>query len=127
MPINPKEFNHAKSIWQDIFIHLKNKGFKVYSPSTPLSESDEPYIILKYNGLTHLEGYSSDDELYDVMAYVPAMQYSTLEPFLLKIKLAMKELEPMVLPYGSQSASFYEDGVKMHYVTIQYKNHKFML
>ena len=44
-----------------------------------------------------------DDDFYAVMCYVPKQAYSTLEPLVQKVKKAMKELEPMIMPYGSQT------------------------
>ena len=68
-----------------------------------------------------------DDDLYAVMCYVPKQAYSTLEPLVQKVKKAMKELEPMIMPYGSQTPSYYDDSYKAHMISIEYKNHKKIL
>lgn len=41
-----------------------------------------------------------------------------------EVKKAMKALEPMILPYGSQTPSYYDDSVKAHMISIEYKNYK---
>ena len=43
------------------------------------------------------------------------------------MKAAMKGLEPMIVPYGNQTPSYYDDSVKAHMVSIEYKNYKKML
>lgn len=127
MPIDPKTFEYKESVWGDIFIHLKNKGFDVYSPDTHVGECVSPYIVVKYIGGTRIEGLSSDDDIYGIQCYVPQMSYSSLEPMIMSVRAAMKELYPLVVPYGSQTPSYYDDSVKGHYVEVDYKNHKKML
>ena len=120
-------YKYAESRWQDIFLHLKKKGFEVYSPGVKIGECKKHYIVVKMDGSTKLASFSTDDDLYSVMCYVPKQEYSKLEPLVQKIKIAMKELEPMILPYGSQTPSYYDDSYKAHMVSIEYKNHKKML
>lgn len=125
--INTNTFKSADSRWQDIFLHLQSSGFDVYSPSIKTGECVAEYIVIKNDGSSRLAGVSTDDDLYAVMCYVPKQSYSTLEPLVQRIKKSMKELEPMILPYGSQTPSYYDDSIKAHMISIQYKNHKKML
>ena len=125
--INAGIFEYADSRWQDIFLHLENSGFDVYPPATKVGECTSQYIVVKNDGSTRHTGISTDDDLYAVMCYVPKSSYSTLEPMVQAVKRAMKELEPMILPYGSQTPSYYDDGYKAHMVSIQYKNYKKLL
>lgn len=117
-------FKYAESRWQDIFNHLKKSGFNVYSPATKVGECKEEYIVIKNNGSSKLFSFSTDDDLYSIMCYVPKQSYSKLEVMIQKVKKSMKELEPMILPYGNQTPSYYDDGFKAHMVSIEYKNHK---
>lgn len=117
----------AKSRWQDIFDNLTEYGFDVYSPSTKVGECKEPYIVVKNNGSNRYRNYSTDEDLYSIMCYVPASKYSNLEPMIQEVKKAMKALEPMIMPYGMQTPSFYDDSYKAHTVSIIYKNYKKML
>lgn len=125
--INAKTFEYADSRWQDIFLHLEASGFDVYPPATKVGECTSQYIVVKNDGSTRHTGISTDDDLYAVMCYVPKSLYSTLEPMVQAVKRAMKELEPMILPYGSQTPSYYDDSYKAHMVSIQYKNYKKLL
>lgn len=122
--LNPTTFDYKDSRWQDIYAHLKAKGFEVYTPGVKLGECASEYVVVKNDGSTKHAGLSTDDDLYAVMCYVPKQAYSALEPFVQRVKQAMKELVPMILPYGSQTPSFYDDSFKAHMVSIEYKNYK---
>lgn len=117
-------FQYAESRWQDIFLHLKKEGFDVYSPGTKVGECTEEYIVVKNDGSSKHPTVSSDNDLYAVMCYVPKESYSRLEPMVQEVKNAMKGLEPMILPYGSQTPSYYDDSYKAHMISIEYKNYK---
>lgn len=117
-------FQYADSRWQDIFLHLKKEGFDVYSPGIKVGECTEEYIVVKNDGSSKHPTVSSDNDLYAVMCYVPKESYSRLEPMVQEVKKAMKGLEPMILPYGSQTPSYYDDSYKAHMISIEYKNYK---
>lgn len=122
--INTKTFEYSISRWKDISLHLKMKGFDVYSPGTKTGDCINKYIVVKNDGSSKMAGFSTDIDLYSIMCYVPKDKYSQLEPFVQEVKKVMKELEPMILPYGSQTPSFYDDSFKAHMVSIEYKNYK---
>lgn len=117
-------FQYADSRWQDIFLHLKKEGFDVYSPGIKVGECTEEYIVVKNDGSSKHPTVSSDNDLYAVMCYVPKESYSRLEPMVQEVKKVMKGLEPMILPYGSQTPSYYDDSYKAHMISIEYKNYK---
>lgn len=122
--INVNRFEYAESRWQDIFLHLQKEGYEVYSPGIKTGECKSEYIVVKNDGSSRHAGISTDDDFYAVMCYVPKQAYSLLEPFIQRVKKSMKELEPMIEPHGSQTPSYYDDSVKAHMVSIQYKNYK---
>lgn len=122
--IDTKTFKPASSRWQDIFLHLQTSGFDVYPPGVKVGECTEEYIVVKNDGSARHSGISTDDDFYAVMCYVPKQSYSSLEPMVQRVKSAMKELEPMILPQGSQTPSYYDDSYKAHMISIEYKNYK---
>jgi hypothetical protein len=122
--INTNTFGYEESRWQDIFIHLKNQGFDVYSPGVKTGECTSEYLVVKNDGSSKHSSFSTDVDLYAVLCYVPKNRYSSLEPLVQRVKNSMKELEPMILPYGSQTPSYYDDSLKAHMVSIEYKNYK---
>lgn len=117
-------FEYKDSRWQDIFMHLKNAGFDVYSPGMKIGECTSEYLVVKNDGSSKHLSFSTDVDLYAVMCYVPKEKYSSLEPLVQRVKNSMKELEPMIKPYGSQTPSYYDDSYKAHMISIEYKNYK---
>lgn len=122
--INVNTFKHEESRWQDIFMCLKNQGYDVYSPGVKTGECTSEYLVVKNDGSSRHSSFSTDVDLYAVLCYVPRDRYSSLETLVQRVKSSMKELEPMILPYGSQTPSYYDDSLKAHMVSIEYKNYK---
>lgn len=112
------------SIWQQIYTHLKGEGFDVYSPGQHQGECTAPYVVVKDAGLSQASSFSSTRTLYDIMCYVPADRFSTLEPFIADVKTAMNKLYPMIVPMNFETASFLDDTVKGHMISVQYRNAK---
>lgn len=122
--IDTKEFVPLESRWQDIYAHLEDKGYEIYPPGVKVGECISPYIVVKNDGSYKHVNFSTDRDMYAIMCYVPKGQYSKLEPMVQKVKKDMKELEPMILPYGQQMPSYYDDTYKAHYISIEYENYK---
>lgn len=122
--IDVNVFEYNESRWQDIFLHLKKENFDVYSPGIKIGECTSEYLVIKNDGSSKHTSFSTDVDLYAVMCYVPKDRYSSLEPFVQRVKKAMKGLEPMIKPYGSQTPSYYDDSLKAHMISIEYKNYK---
>lgn len=127
MAIKPLEFDFQESRWQDLYLHLKNKGYDVYAPAQKVGECTEPYLVVKNDGSYQHVNFSTDRDMYVIYCYVPKLRYSELEPLVQRVKLDMRELYPMFQVYGQQLASFYDDEVKAHYITIEYENYKKVL
>lgn len=122
--INVNTFKYQDSRWKDIYLHLKEKGFDVFSPGTKVGECTSEYLVVKNNGSSKHVSFSTDVDLYSVLCYVPKDKYSSLEPLVQRVKNSMKGLEPMIKPYGSQTPSYYDDNIKAHMISIEYKNYK---
>ncbi len=114
----------AASRIQDIYLHLKEKGFEVYFPAQKVGECLSRYVVVKDSTTSQYLQYSSTVTYYDIMCYIPKDHFSDLEPFVEEVKLAMKDLVPMIKPTYSQTQSFYDDSVKGHMISIQYKNYR---
>lgn len=124
MAIKPFEFDYKQSRWQDIYVHLKNKGYEVYAPAQKVGECTSPYLVIKNDGSYRHVNFSTDRTQYAIYCYVPKLKYSELEPLVQKVKQDMTELYPMFQLYGQELASFYDDEVKAHYIAIEYENYK---
>ena len=112
--------------WQDIQSHLKNEVFDVYPPGVKVGACKSPYIVIRHGGGARIPRISTNNDVYGILVYVPKQSYSELEVQAMKVKIAMKKLEPMILPNGSETPSFYDDGFQAHMISIQYKNYKKM-
>lgn len=117
-------FEPSDSRWQDIFLHLKQKGYEVYPPGVKTGECTSPYVVVKNDGGYKHAKFSSNRDMYAIMCYVPKQQYSKLEPLVQKVKEAMKPLVPMIVPYGQETPSYYDDTCKAHYISVEYENYK---
>ena len=124
MAIKPLEFDYQQSRWQDLYVHLQNKGYEVYAPAQKVGECTKPYLVIKNDGSYKHVNFSTDRTQYAIYCYVPKLKYSELEPLVQRVKRDMKELYPMFQLYGQELASFYEDEVKAHYIAIEYENYK---
>lgn len=113
-----------ESRWQDIYEHLTEKGFDVYSPGQHQGECLSPYVVVKDMGGSRLGNFTSMKNLYDIMCYVPQDAFSTLEPFVLEVKKAMLGLYPMIRPAHYETPSFYDDTNRSHMISVQYINYK---
>lgn len=114
----------ADSRTQDIYLHLKEAGIEVYFPAQKVGECLSKYVVVKDATTSQYLNYSSTVTYYDLMCYVPKEHFSELEPFVEEVKKVMKELVPMIKPTYSQTASFYDDSVKAHMISVQYKNYR---
>ena len=112
----------GKTKYTDVYDHLILKGFDVYTPAQHKGECVTPYVVLKGAGVSQFKDYSSNQYLYDIMCYVPKERYTYLEEYVEQVEDAMRELEPMIVPLHYQTAPFYDDSVKAHMLSIQYRN-----
>ena len=125
MAIKPTEFEYKDSRWQDLYAHLKKKGYDVYSPATHPEECKKSFLVVKNDGTNKHTQFSSNREQYVIYICVPRQKYSELEPLVQSVKNDMKELYPMFMQYDNLSLPpFYDDTIKAHYSTLEYENYK---
>jgi hypothetical protein len=114
----------GKSQWQQLYDFLKSKKLNIYSPSQPIGECKNKYIAIKYAGSTRHAYCSTDVDIYTIFCYVPKNNYSEIEGYVQEVKSAMKGIYPQFIPTGQQTPSFYDEDIKAHMVSIDYKNYK---
>lgn len=113
-----------KTRFMDIYKHLSECGIEVYYPAQKKGECTAPYTVIKDAGTAQIAGLSSTQTIYDVMCYVPKEQFTFLEQYVHQVKEAMRKLQPMIMPTFIETASFYDDTVKGHMISMQYKNNR---
>lgn len=116
----------SKNRWADIYNVFKDAGISVYAPAQHKGECTSRYVVVKIGTLQRLREFSSVQYVYDILVYVPKDEYSDLETFVEEVKGIMKKLRPMIMPVNSQTGSFYDDQVKGHMISIQYRNNRRM-
>ena len=110
--------------WKDIYRQLTSDGFDVYSPGQHEGECLAPYVVVKDGGGSQFGTFSSTRNLYDILCYVPKDHFSELESFVSSVEKSMKALFPMIRPTHFKTASFYDDTVRGHMVSVQYINYR---
>lgn len=119
-----RSMEYENTVWEQLFIHLESEGFEVYPPGEKVGECKSPYLVVTMDtGTQHYE-YSSDQDYYTILCYVPYRQYGKLERLLLSVKESMIKLDPMLKSSGYRSPSFPDDNIKAHMVSVQYYNYK---
>lgn len=114
------------TVWEQAFDFLDSEGFDVYSPGTHEGDCTSPYLVVQRSGSNRHMSFSTDIDYYDVLVYVPKLQYSKVDRIVGEVKAAMTALEPMILPAGSEQPVVYNDDVKAHMTSVMYKNYKYM-
>lgn len=122
--IDAGSFKYGDSVWADVFNHLKGHGIDVYPPQVKIGECGSPYVVVKLGSTSQLENFSSDRVVYELLVYVPRHQYSLLEPYVERVKGVMSDLRPLVRYSHGITASFYDDTLKAHMVTLDYYNYR---
>lgn len=104
-------------MWKNIYIHLKSKGFNVYSPSQHNGVCKEPFIVLRIAGETNKDSHSTG--IYDILVYYPKGKYSKIEDFRQDLIKAMSELD-YLKKTGLETPVIYEDDIQAHSFSIEY-------
>lgn len=119
-----RSMDYEETVWEQLYKHLKEKGFEVYAPGEKLGDCERPYLVVMIDtGAKHIS-FSTDQDYYTILCYVPYSQYSKLERLILSVKEAMVDLKPMLRSNGYRSPSFADDTIKAHMVSLQYYNYK---
>lgn len=104
--------------WQEIYKHLKSKGFDVYSLGQHKGLCTSPYIVLRNNG--SITQYGVADRRYEILMYVPFDKYSQMEEFTESVKDAMSELFPHVKLADDEQPHYPDDDVNGYMTSIIY-------
>lgn len=120
-----KDINPEKTVWQIMFETLSNSGFEVYPPATKVGECKSPYIVLKEDGSSQINNYSSERVYYRILLYVPRNMYSQLTVLESEVRKVLDdELYPLILPTGQSDPDFYDDNYNAHMRAFFYRNNR---
>lgn len=113
-----------KTMWEIIADTLTEYDITVYPPATAKGECKSPYVVLKQDGATKISGISSERVYYMVMLYVPKEKYNYLSKFETKVKKALEDIAPMVLPVGEENTDYYDDNYNAHMRYMLYRSNR---
>ena len=80
-------------MFTDIYKHLKNNGFDVYSIGQHKGICKDPYLVIKESGTSEIVGTSLNSDIVEIMIYYPIGAYSKLEEYKQSTLYAMKILK----------------------------------
>ena len=104
--------------------YLEHKVLSVFSVGQCTGECFSEYVVVRDAGAEQWFQFSSYQVVYELLLYVPVRNYSSLDAFSQKVKAAMKELYPMMIPLYSEIADFVDDDIKAHMRVLQYRNNR---
>ena len=80
-------------MFTQIYKHLKNNGFNVYSIGQHDGVCLSPYIVIKENGESEIVGTSLTNDIVELLIYYPVGTYSKLNEYKQSTLYAMKLLK----------------------------------
>lgn len=80
-------------MFTQIYRHLKDNGFDVYSIGQHKGICINPYIVIKENGESEIAGTSLTNDIVELLIYYPVGTYSKLNEYKQSILYTMKLLK----------------------------------
>ena len=80
-------------MFTQIYRHLKDNGFDVYSIGQHKGICTNPYIVIKENGESEIAGTSLTNDIVELLIYYPVGTYSKLNEYKQSILYTMKLLK----------------------------------
>lgn len=110
--------------WMDLYNLLKVNGLEVYPPASKRGICLSPYVVPLQENTMQFYGYSSDQDIYSVLCYVPLEQYVEVQKFVNMVKLVMKRAYPKFQPTGNVTQPYLDTAVQGWMVSIEYVNYR---
>lgn len=116
--------DEKKSVLKQIRENLRKHGFETYYPTQHDGDCLTEYVVIAFSGTVDLVDVSSVVDTYEIMCYVPKNRYSKLMELSESVRVAMRDVFPLVRETGNQTTSYYDEDVKGHMLTIEYANYR---
>ena len=110
-------------MFTEIYKHLKNNGFEVYSIGQHKGICSNPYLVIKENGVNEIVGTSLNNEMVEIMVYYPLGAYSELNQYKQSALYCMKLLKG-VRRIMESSPTIIDDDKKAYMTSFTYKKIK---
>lgn len=106
---------------QDIYIHLKNNNLNPYFPGQHRGECEEPYVVIKEGTqIPNINTNKLGQKVIDIIIFVPLNSYIAIDPYVKKIRAALKEL-PYLRKTGLETPVITDDDKKAYTASIEYQ------
>ena len=105
---------------QDIYTHLKNNNLNPYFPGQHRGECEESFVIVMEG--TQMPSINSNrigQQVMDFMIFVPLNSYIAIDPYVKKIRAALKEL-PYLRKTGGETPIITDDEKEAYTMSIEY-------
>ena len=107
-------------MFTEIYEHLKNNGFEVYSIGQHKGICSSPYLVIKENGINEIVGTSLNSEMVEIMIYYPIGSYSKIKEYKRLVLYSMKSIKGIRRIIES-SATIVDDDKKAYTTSFYYQ------
>ncbi|MBC8590610.1 hypothetical protein [Wansuia hejianensis] len=107
-------------MWQDIYTELKEKNLNPYPPGLHKGLCEEPYVVIKEG--TQIPSIQSNvlgQKVIDIIVFVPLSSYIAVDPYMKKVRSALKELS-YLRKTGLETPIITDDDKKAYTSSIEY-------
>ena len=113
----------VKTVWERIMDVMIANDIEAYPPASKKGECTHEYVVVKQDGGSQYQNFSTEAHYYTLLLYVPQHKYASLEKFKAKVKeVVATNLYPLLMPTGLETPDFFDDTFKAHMVSVQYRN-----
>lgn len=110
-------------MFAQIYKHLKNNGFDVYSIGQHEGICANPYIVVKENGVSEITSKSLVNDVVELLIYYPVGKYSELATYKKSILNSMKYIRG-VRRVIDPAPTIIDDDKKAYMTSFTYKKIK---
>jgi hypothetical protein len=110
-------------MFEELYKHLKLKGFGVYSIGQHEGICTEPYLVIKEMGTTSTLEKNVNKELVEVYVYYPKGRYSSVRTYLDEVESSMNEIKG-IEPAYQPTPILIDDDKQAYFTRLSYEKKK---
>lgn len=108
-------------MWGKIYSKLKDEGLNPYPPGKHKGECEENYCVIREsNQVPYHYSNQVGYKLFDIILFVPEDSYIQINPYVNKIRKAMKGLS-FLRKTGNETPIIIDDRKKAYTMSIEYQ------
>lgn len=110
------------TVIEQTFDCLKNHELETYAPGQHIGDCVSEYVVVQDAGNVNTTNNRVKTKTINVLCYVPANRYFRLEYLKEQVLDALRELYPMLIETGNESAAIFDTSVNGWTQSIEYEN-----